>query len=166
MEAAHNPPLMASWEPLAVGTDNLQSRPEEHLEVDTNGLNAAVEDLHAEFHAQANHLSEVQSMHEHVLVSAGMLPETHLAETEPDRQLKWMVEALHGKVNPDGLTIPLLGVTAEDVQLYTRQQGEMTMLKLIVNDGDNEPLEREMPLTNPSEEISAHYINGRLHLRW
>jgi hypothetical protein len=166
MEAAHNPHLMASWEPLTVGTDILQSRPEENLEVGTLGLNAAVEDLHAEFHAQANHLSEVQSMHEHVLVSAGMLPETHLADTEPDRQLKWMVEALHGKVNPDGLTIPLLGVTAEDVQLYTRQQGEVTVIKLVVRDGDNEPLEREMPLSNLNRKISAHYINGRLHLRW
>lgn len=77
-----------------------------------------------------------------------------------------MVEALHGKVNPDGLTIPLLGVTAEDVQLYTKQQGEVTLVKLVVHDGDNDPLEREMPLSNLSEEITAHYMNGRLYLRW
>jgi HSP20 family molecular chaperone IbpA len=77
-----------------------------------------------------------------------------------------MVEALHGKVNPDGLTIPLLGVSAEDVTLFTKIDGERTMLKLVVQDGDNEPLEREMPLPDADSEVSANYINGRLHLRW
>lgn len=166
MEAAHYPHRMATWESLPVGTDHTQVTPGE---IDTQGvigLTAEVEQLHAEFHQQAHHLNEVQSMHEEVLVSAGMLPETHMAEVHPDRQLKWMVEALHGKVNPDGLTIPLLGVSAEDVALFTKKDGERTMLKLVVQDGDNEPLEREMPLPEADTEVSANYINGRLHLRW
>jgi len=166
MEAAHYPHCMAAWEPLPVGTDHTQVTPGE---IDTQGvigLTAEVEQLHAEFHQQGHHLNEVQSMHEEVLVSAGMLPETHMAEVHPDRQLKWMVEALHGKVNPDGLTIPLLGVTAEDVALFTKKDGDRTMLKLVVRDGDQEPLEREMPLPEADTEVSANYINGRLHLRW
>jgi len=80
-------------------------------------------------------------MHTQVLISAGMLPESHLAETEPDRQLKWMVEALHGTVNPDGLTIPLLGVTAKDVAVFTKKEGENTLLRLVIADGENDPLE-------------------------
>tara|TARA_B100000768_G_scaffold66200_1_gene63633 strand:- start:6182 stop:6682 length:501 start_codon:yes stop_codon:yes gene_type:complete len=166
MEAAHNPHSMASWEPLEVGTDMVQTILGEEADLNTHGLSASVENLHTEFHNQAGHLGEVQSMHQHVLVAAGMLPETHMADVEPSRQLKWMVEALHGQINPDGLTIPLLGVTAEDVGLYTKQQDEITVLKLVVTDGDNEPLEREMPLTNEGKEISAHYLNGRLYLRW
>ena len=77
-----------------------------------------------------------------------------------------MVEALHGKVNPDGLTIPLLGVTANDVELFLNNEGETTVLKLVVSDGDNDPLERELPLPDALGPISANYINGRLHLRW
>ena len=88
------------------------------------------------------------------------------AEVQPDRQLKWMVEALHGSVNPDGLTIPLLGVTAKDVVLFTKKEGEITRLKLVIADGDNEPLEREMPLPEAVQGLSANYVNGRLHLRW
>ena len=166
MEAAHNPHRMATWESLPVGTDHTQETPGEIDAQGAIGLTAEVEHLHAEFHQEANHLNEVQAMHQEVLVSAGMLPETHMAEVHPDRQLKWMVEALHGKVNPDGLTIPLLGVSAEDVALFTKKDGERTMLKLVVQDGDNEPLEREMPLPDADSEVSANYINGRLHLRW
>ena len=166
MEAAHNPSSMASWKPLDVLTDSDNATLVEMEPTRPTGLEASVEQLHASFHEEANHLNEVQAMHTQVLVSAGMLPESHLAETEPDRQLKWMVEALHGKVNPDGLTIPLLGVTADDVSLFTRQEPDGTLVRLVVNDGDNEPLEREMPIPTGIEEVTAHYINGRLHLRW
>ncbi len=166
MEAAHNPHRMATWEPLAVGTDPTQFTPGEIDAETTGGLAASVESLHSEFHQLADHIGEVQTMHEQVLVSAGMLPESHLAEVQPERQLKWMVEALHGNVNPDGLTIPLLGVTAKDVVLFTKKEGEITHLKLVIADGDNEPLEREMPLPEAAEGLSANYVNGRLHLRW
>ena len=166
MEAAHNPQGMATWKHLPVGTDLAPSLYGEEVEANVQGLTAQVEDLHASFHSDADHLNQVQSMHEQVLVSAGMLPETHLADVQPERQLKWMVEALHGKVNPDGLTIPLLGVTAEEFDLHTKQQGEITLVRLVVKDGENDPLEREMPVPSDAEKISAHYLNGRLHLRW
>ena len=166
MEAAHNRHRMATWEPLAVGTDPNQVAPGEIEAETTGGLATSVESLHSEFHQLADHLGEVQTMHEQVLISAGMLPESHLAEVQPERQLKWMVEALHGSVNPDGLTIPLLGVTAEDVVLFTKKEGEITHLKMVIADGDNEPLEREMPLPEDVQDLSANYVNGRLHLRW
>ena len=166
MEAAHNPNSMASWKPLDVDTETGPVLPLQDEVANIDGLNSSVEALHASFHDAADHLNEVQSMHPQVLISAGMLPESHLAETEPTRQLKWMVEALHGTINPDGLTIPLLGVTAEDVAVFTKKEGESTLLRLVISDGENEPLEREMPLPDSSEDIRAHYINGRLHLRW
>ena len=166
MEATHNPYSMASWKPLDVDTDSGPESPLGDEVANIQGLNPSVEALHASFHDAADHLNEVQSMHTQVLISAGMLPESHLAETEPDRQLKWMVEALHGTVNPDGLTIPLLGVTAKDVAVFTKKEGENTLLRLVSADGENDPLEREMTLPDSSEDITAHYINGRLHLRW
>ena len=166
MEAAHNRNSMASWEPLDVSTEIGPVLPLQDKAANIEGLNPSVEALHASFHDAADHLNEVQSMHTQVLISAGMLRESHLAETEPERQLKWMVEALHGTVNPDGLTIPLLGVTAEDVAVFTKKEGENTLLRLVISDGENEPLEREMPLPDSSEDINAHYVNGRLHLRW
>ena len=166
MEAARNPKSMASWIPLDVDTKTDPVLPLQDEVANIEGLNPSVEALHASFHDAADHLNEVQSMHTQVLISAGMLPESHLAETEPTRQLKWMVEALHGTINPDGLTIPLLGVTAEDVAVFTKKEGESTLLRLVISDGENEPLEREMPLPDSSEAIRAHYINGRLHLRW
>ena len=149
MEAAHNPKSMASWIPLDVDTKTGPVLPLQDEVANIEGLNPSVEALHASFHDAADHLNEVQSMHTQVLISAGMLPESHLAETEPD-----------------GLTIPLLGVTAEDVSVFTKKEGESTLLRLVIADGENEPLEREMPLPDSSEDISAHYINGRLHLRW
>ena len=166
MEATHNPYSMASWKPLDVDTDSGPESPLGDEVANIQGLNPSVEALHASFHDAADHLNEVQSMHTQVLISAGMLPESHLAETEPDRQLKWMVEALHGTVNPDGLTIPLLGVTAKDVAVFTKKEGENTLLRLVSADGENDPLEREMTLPDSSEDITAHYINGRLHLLW
>ena len=115
----------------------------------------------------AGHLGEVQ-IHARPKCSSPLVCSLNLTsqKSEPDRQLKWMVEALHGTINPDGLTIPLLGVTAEDVAVFTKKEGESTLVRLVIADGENEPLEREMPLPDSSEDISAHYINGRLHLRW
>ncbi|MBT6923932.1 MAG: hypothetical protein HOA35_05275, partial [Euryarchaeota archaeon] len=76
---------MATWEPLAVGTDHTQVRPGEIDAETTVGLAASVESLHSEFQQSADHLGEVQTMHEQVLASAGMLPESHLAEVQPER---------------------------------------------------------------------------------
>ena len=50
-------------------------------------LSPAPHTLHQEFQQDASHLHEVQAMHTHVLVQAGMLPETHLADVEPSQRL-------------------------------------------------------------------------------
>ena len=40
----------------------------------SNGLDVTPNLLHDEFHQQAGHLTEVEQLHSHVLVTAGMLP--------------------------------------------------------------------------------------------
>jgi len=131
----------------------------------TQGLHVEASTLQAEFEMQTNHLSDVKAMHQHVLVAAGMIPETNLHAAFPDRALEWVVESLHGIMNPDGLAIPCLGVTQEAIQLNIQQTEASTQVRLVIQDGENEPLVRDLPL--PAQcEPKAHFIDGYLHLRW
>ena len=148
---------MSDWKPLDVSEDELEG-------IDASDFSATPEQLHTEFQTSATHLHEVQSMHKHVLVQAGMIPETHIAEVEPTQRLEWVLQELHGMSNPDGLTIPLLGVTLE-VQI--KEVGSETHVKISIQQEGNAPFERVLPLNNEqAETLRVHFINGRLHLRW
>ncbi|DAC35659.1 MAG TPA: hypothetical protein HA286_04980 [Candidatus Poseidoniaceae archaeon] len=132
----------------------------------TTPLAARPEDLHAEVAAEAGHLDEVRQRHTFHLVTAGMLPETHLANVEPERRLAWMVEELHGRTDPDGLTFPMAGV--QDGQLSTEvveaEQGSMLRIKI---EQDGAPtLERELPLAADAKDVQHHFVDGHLVVRW
>ena len=166
MEATQHPPTMSTWEPVVLQTDSEQ---DEQASTDAKkqvGLEALPEQLHADFQATASHLDEVQMNHKLVLVAAGMIPESHLAEIEPERQLAWMVEQLHGTMNPDGLSIPLMGAKASDIEISTLNDEVQRKLKIIVKEQGHDNLQRVVPLPSEAREIQAHFINGRLHLRW
>jgi hypothetical protein len=106
-------------------------------------------------------------MHKHVLVQAGMIPETHIAEVEPTQRLEWVLEELHGMSNPDGLTVPLLGVAPEELEVQVKEVGSETHVKISIQQEGNAPFERVLPLNNEqAETLRVHFINGRLHLRW
>jgi hypothetical protein len=79
-----------------------------------------------------------------------------------------MVNELNGRINPDGLTIPLLGVEQGQVELYSRQIDNSIVLKLKITEDDGDTLERE--LTAPKgvtiDNLSASLVNDRLNLRW
>tara|TARA_B100000459_G_scaffold123945_1_gene76543 strand:+ start:650 stop:1150 length:501 start_codon:yes stop_codon:yes gene_type:complete len=166
MEAAHNRDTMSTWEPVQLHTSISEDFVEETQHVSALGLEAEPQQLHAEFHAVADHLSEVQLNHQRVLVASGMIPESHLAEIEPERSLTWMVEQLHGTVNPDGLTIPLHGADNSDIELSTLSDETQRQLRLVVKEAGHDDLTRILPLPAEAGEIKAHFINGRLHLRW
>ena len=119
MEAAPNRDTMSTWEPVQLHTTLSDDFVEETTQAKTLGLEADTQQLHAEFHAHADHMAEVQMNHQRVLVASGMIPESHLAEIEPERSLAWMVEQLHGTVNPDGLIIPLHGADNSDIEIST-----------------------------------------------
>ena len=105
--------------------------------------------------------------HTEVLVTAGMLPETGLAERHPERALAWVVQSINGRVDPDGLTIPLLGTQEEAVQLHVKETEEATVVKLDVQDTEGPNLVRELPLpVGVAATLTAGFSNGRLTLRW
>ncbi|MEC7111986.1 MAG: hypothetical protein VXW72_00490, partial [Candidatus Thermoplasmatota archaeon] len=106
---------------------------EEKVETLTD-LSPAPHTLHQEFQQEASHLHEVQAMHTHVLVQAGMLPETHLADIEPSQRLDWILNELHGMRDPDGLTIPMKGVSSEDVEINVLNAENETSVKITVHE--------------------------------
>ena len=151
---------MSDWKPLDVSEDKLEG-------IDASDFSATPEQLHTEFQTSATHLHEVQSMHKHVLVQAGMIPETHIAEVEPTQRLEWVLQELHGMSNPDGLTVPLLGVAPEQLEVQIKELGSETHVKITIQQEGNAPFERVLPLNNEqAETLRVHFINGRLHLRW
>ena len=100
-------------------------------------------------------------------MTAGMLPETGLAAQHPERALSWVVNSINGRVNPDGLTIPLLGAELQQIQLKTKHTEETTLVQLRVEDGELPPLVRELPLpAEAASSLQATFVDGQLHLRW
>ena len=156
MEAAHNRYTMSTWETVHLETESSDEVTEKTMDRKTLGLEAEPQQLHAEFHIN----------HQRVLTASGMIPETHLAEIEPKRRLAWMVDQLHGTVNPDGLMIPLHGANNSDIEVSTLQDETQRQLRIIVKEAGHEDLLRILPLPAEASEISAHFLNGRLHLRW
>ena len=77
-----------------------------------------------------------------------------------------MVEQLHGTVNPDGFIIPLHGADNSDIEISTLNDETQRQLRLIVKETGHNDLTRILPLPAQAGEIQAHFINGRLHLRW
>ena len=151
---------MSDWKPLDVSEEEVE-------EIGTSDFSSTPQQLHTEFQTSATHLHEVQSMHKHVLVQAGMIPETHIAEVEPTQRLEWVLQELHGMSNPDGLTIPLLGVSPEQLGVQIKKLGTETQVKITIQQEDNAPFERILPLNSEqTETLRVHFVNGRLHLRW
>lgn len=159
---------MASWENIDINLDSDLIGEIEDEFIDTTGLNISPESLHSEFHSTALHLTEVEMRHKQVLVTAGMIPEEHVSTIEPGMSLKWMVEELNGRMNPDGLSIPLMGVDLGDFQVLFNNDERHINVKLSIKDGQTETFERtfNIPKDSMKNEISAHFINNRLYLRW
>tara|TARA_B100001778_G_scaffold329292_1_gene330021 strand:- start:1659 stop:2138 length:480 start_codon:yes stop_codon:yes gene_type:complete len=159
---------MASWEHIEVNTESEGIQDIEKDFIQTEGLTVTPEQLHSEFHVNAEHLSEVEQRHKQVLVTSGMIPEENLSWTEPSLSLKWMVEELNGRINPDGLSIPLMGVDLEDFQLSSKIDEQNHNIKISINHGEDESLERifSIPKNSINDELKAHFINNRLYLRW
>jgi hypothetical protein len=159
---------MASWENMGINTDSNDLEIDDIISPDTSGLMINPESLHNEFHATVQHLSEVEQRHRQVLVTAGMIPEEHIANIEPTMKLQWMVEELNGRINPDGLVIPLLGININELQIFTKDETSNLNVKLSIIKGESETFERvfNIPKDTIKNAVSAHFLNNRLHLRW
>ena len=159
---------MSDWELV----DILATRPvisnENDVEVNHDGLAANVESLHDEFWRDAPHLTEVENRHVQVLVSAGMIPEEHIAATEPSRKLNWLIEELNLRVDPDGLSIPVKGLDIEDITIHKMTKDDETVIKLNFIEKDGQELQRELTIDSNSKDFNfqANFYNNRLYLRW
>lgn len=125
-------------------------------------LAARPETLHADFAIQADHLHEARDRHTMLLVTAGELPESNLAEIHPQRRLAWMVDELNGLLHPDGLSIPLHGADQDLVEISIGEMNGLRSLKLRIGSD----FERIMPLPEDSSEPKATINDGVLELRY
>ncbi|DAC51841.1 MAG TPA: hypothetical protein HA359_06345 [Candidatus Poseidoniaceae archaeon] len=159
---------MTDWELVDISDDKPESFIEDLENLDYGGLESDVQNLHTNFWKDADHLTEVEDRHLQVLVSSGMIPEDHIASTEPSRKLDWFVKELNGRLNPDGLSIPLKGLEIEDIEIYQKTSENESVIKLNLTEKDGQELERIMNIPNDSPEfnIQANFYNNRLYLRW
>ena len=159
---------MTDWELVDISDDKPESFIEDLENLDYGGLESDVQNLHTNFWKDADHLTEVEDRHLQVLVSSGMIPEDHIASTEPSRKLDWFVKELNGRLNPDGLSIPLKGLEIEDIEIYQKTSDNESAIKLNLTEKDGQELERIMNIPNDSPEfnIQANFFNNRLYLRW
>ena len=156
---------MDEWKPLDLTTENMDHEVAEPAVPE--GLETDAASLQAHFEASNDHLMDVRQRHAEVLVTAGMLPESGLAEHLPERALAWVVEGINGRINPDGLTIPLLGTNETAIQLHVKETEEATLVRLDIEDSEGPNLIRELPLpTEAASTLAANYSQGRLTLRW
>ena len=159
---------MTEWELVNLSDSKPETIVEDLSNTDAGGLESEVENLHTNFWQEANHLKEVENRHLQVLVSSGMIPEEHIANTEPSRKLDWFVKELNGRINSDGLSIPLKGLEIDDIEIYQMKTGEDTQIKLKFIEKDGQELERvlNIPSNNSESAIQANFFNNRLYLRW
>ena len=98
------------------------------------GLEELPSIAHESFHQHATHLHEVMDRHTAVLVEAGKLPETHLANIDPQRKLVWMIEELNGNVTENAITIPLRGAEADEISWHVERNTQGSRLLLEVGE--------------------------------
>ncbi|MCH2648621.1 MAG: hypothetical protein MKZ57_02265 [Candidatus Poseidoniaceae archaeon] len=159
---------MTDWQLVDISDDKPESFVKDLEDLDYGGLESDVQNLHSNFWNDAEHLAEVEDRHMQVLVSSGMIPEDHIASTEPSRKLDWFVKELNGRINPDGLSIPLKGLEIDDIEIYQKTSDDETVIKLNLTEKDGQELERIMNIPNDSPEfnLQANFFNNRLYLRW
>ena len=159
---------MSDWELVDISATKPESSIEDEVEVNQEGLGREVESLHSEFWRDAPHLAEVENRHIQVLESAGMIPEEHIAATEPTRKLSWFVDELNGRVDPDGLSIPVKGLNIDDIIIHKKTKDDGVVIKLSFVEKDGQELQRELNLdSNPADfDFQANFYNNRLYLRW
>jgi hypothetical protein len=159
---------MTEWELVDLSVSKPETIVEDLSNTDAGGLESEVENLHTNFWQDANHLKEVENRHLQVLISSGMIPEDHIANIEPSRKLDWFVNELNGKINPDGLSIPLRGLEIDDIEIYQMRTEGDTQIKLKLIEKDGQELERVLNISSHKSEsvIQANFFNNRLYLRW
>ncbi len=141
----------------------MESEPEEDesmVEGDESSSLSDPQSLHVAFSTDAVHLEEVRLNHQKNLFMAGLVPEAHLADIAPERQLAWMVEELNGEVNDSGFRLPLMGLSQSEVNVSTSSINGIMTLKLDLG----EHLQRVTRLPRGVTKISTQWNDGWLSI--
>ncbi|MDP7203596.1 MAG: hypothetical protein QGF72_05645 [Candidatus Poseidoniaceae archaeon] len=135
-----------------------EAEKEETLVEDVSSLSVDPQSAHLAFAGDVDHLEEVRLNHQKNMFSAGLVPEAHLAEIAPERQLAWMVEELNGEVNESGFRLPLLGLAQNEVNVSTSSINGILTLKLDLG----EHLQRISMLPRGVTKVSTQWNEGWL----
>ena len=133
---------------------------EEYTKFKQFGLEELPSIAHESFHQQATHLHEVMDRHTTILVEAGKLPETHLANIDPQRKLAWMIEELNGNITENAITIPLRGAEVDDISWHVERNTQALAFSLKL---ENFSREFDIPASIDSEDVSL--IDGMLEIK-
>ena len=118
---------------------------------------------HANHLNSPRHLAEVQELHTRFLVSAGEIPESHLAEILPERRLKWLVDELGGILGDRRISIPLRGTTLGRVEVSKGEMHGHPAMKLNLLDID---WMQTVTLPDGAGELTAVWDSGDLYISW
>ena len=95
-----------------------------------------------------------------------MIPETHIAKTNPERTLNWLVSELNAVKNPDGLTIPMKGVKQQDLTVTETNDENQKFVQISISSDTIGEFTRKIPLPEATSEWSVKFVDGNLRLRW
>lgn len=135
-----------------------EAEKEETSAEDVSSLSVDPQSLHLAFAGDVDHLEEVRLNHQKSMFSAGLVPEAHLADIAPERQLAWIVEELNGEVNESGFRLPLLGLVQDEVNVSTSSVNGILTLKLDLG----EHLQRVSRLPIGVTKVSTYWNEGWL----
>jgi hypothetical protein len=77
-----------------------------------------------------------------------------------------MVEELHGRSDPDGLTLPMAGVAEAELTTEVVEADQGSMLRIKIEQDGAPTLERKLPLAADAKDVQHHFIDGHLVVRW
>ena len=120
------------------------------------------EESHAVFTSSATHIEEVRSIHAKVVRSTGLVAETHLSQIAPSRIIEWLADELNGVSDANGIRLPLMGLTPDDVDVSVSTDNGISSLKLSLGDH----IERVVPLPVGVCSVSTDWNDGNLEIKF
>ena len=120
------------------------------------------EESHAAFTASATHIEEVRTIHAKVMRNTGLVAETHLSQIAPSRIIEWLTDELNGVSDANGIRLPLMGLTPDDVDVSVSTDNGISSLKLSLGDH----IERVVPLPLGVVNVSTEWNAGNLEIKF
>lgn len=148
---------------MSEGWQSVPIESEEDSVTMVNDLTARPDLSHSEFIGSIDHLREARMRHAHLLATAGIEAEEHIGNINPEMQLDWIVESMNGRRHGNGLTIPMLGTSPEDIEILSDLNSVEPRIRIeVLSHGFSQTI----PLPESVKTISAIFSNGNLSIEW